>query len=194
MDLDELWERVDDAADLSSDERRKAIETLDHDLSALATVEDALYLRAYALYLHPDRVGSESVAERFHDAVSAVLALVPDHALALMYRAHDLYDRQAYKDALVGFEMVPVAGLALYMQLKRDEMLLCCALRLRLPDVPARMIAFAERSSSHDIADLHPVNLLAALRASPELGAFRAELAELDSALRLSWFSSLLES
>jgi hypothetical protein len=204
QNLDRLWQQIDDAMDVQDvEQRRSTVEEIINGLYELAAAEHSssvLYSIGYAWYVHPDRMSSESIQQKLEDVLMDAIRVDPDCARAWLYLGHNAYDLGRYALAKDRFDRIAPGQLDGYLELKAEEMRLCCSIRLLglAPSLDAleRFVTIAEQ---HPVQDIWPQELAKVLRDS--VGAVRpVDLARLEIfARRLDavgqfgdWFVGLL--
>lgn len=206
--LNELWLEIDQAAAEQEHETRKhrieqtisRIEQLKLQRSNDAAV---LYSLGYAWYMHPERISSDQIQEHTEQSLLAAVTSDPNYALAWLYLGHHAYDLAHYQVALERFERcASIGALPEYLQLKAEEMRLCCLIRLHglamSMDAFDRFVRIAER---HPVEDVWPQELAKSFHdaANDPVLVDRVRMAELarrlDSAGHFeNWFTGLLDS
>ena len=118
------------------------------------------YLLGYCWYLHLDRQHSKQIEEEVERALLLTVRQAPDFAKAWLYLGHNAYDFKRYALAKERFSCIGTTALPPYLQLKADEMLLCCAIRLNgLSQCLDKMEQFIVVAERHEIQDIWPQEL-----------------------------------
>ena len=136
-------------------------------------------------------------------ALEAALLRAPDHAMARMYLGYGEYDRGNTREALRSFSEVDASRLSDLFALNREEMLVCCAIRLdglqRSLDALTRYVATAETKTFYDVFPSTLARVIeervAELATMPraDLERLEALARRLDIAARMTaWFEELV--
>lgn len=203
-----VWQAIE-AAEAAPDVGRRR-ETIEQAINRALTLwqarpesSDALYALGYALYKHPDRAREPWMQHAVTGALEAALLRAPDHAMARMYLGYGEYDRGNTREALRSFSEVDASRLSDLFALNREEMLVCCAIRLdglqRSLDALTRYVATAETKTFYDVFPSTLARVIeervAELATMPraDLERLEALARRLDIAARMTaWFEELV--
>jgi tetratricopeptide (TPR) repeat protein len=131
--LERFWQKVDlalELLDIDDDLMTHRLQDCLHELQAVpVTRRDSDYFHLCGYICYSKRPQQLHEAERYF---KAALELDPFNAYARLYLGHCYYDSGAYQLAMECFLLVEKGDLPEFLQMKVDEMVVCCNLRMSL--------------------------------------------------------------
>jgi hypothetical protein len=202
--LDAIWERIDEADQISDRARRRdAVTSAIADLQRLADAgfDGVWYALGYAFYIHPDRALGTKEAECTERCLRRAIEKGVEPDLSRLYLAYHYYDLGEYDASLNIARQVDKTKLDESMEIRCVELELCGELKVRgLLNSQQRLAEYAVYIDSLETPDIPPLMLMNTLEGLATAGELPASLLntleKLDRAypiLSSRWFRQLLE-
>jgi len=159
----ELWSKYEEAELLPDDEREIALQNILAELESISEDkrnDEYFYLKGFVNYFK-----NPSDIQQAKHYFQRALEINPVESYARLYFGHCLYDLGEYKEAEYNFSIVDEDGfkadVKIFLQMKVEEMLVCC--RIKLTDLDERSFSEAKKLinkySKSDFLDDHLFNL-----------------------------------